>query len=128
MMFHWMWPKKWCVLLRSLAVSALSTRRNIIEDEMTYEAKQIFPPNADVSICEVMTNCALSLDHEIASRDYTESLGMIYISTPFSHAAADFLSEVDVPAFKIGSGEADNLPLICHIDRFGKPVIMSKGT
>jgi len=32
-----------------------------------------------------------------------------------------------VPAFKIGSGEADNLPLICHIDRFGKPAIMSKG-
>ncbi len=100
---------------------------HIIEDEMTDEAKQIFPPNADVSIWDVMANCALSLDDEIALKDYTESLGMIYISTPFSRAAADFLNEIDVPAFKIGSGEADNLPLIRHIARFGKPVIMSTG-
>ena len=99
---------------------------HIIEDEMTDEAKQIFPPNADVSIWEVMANCALSLDDEIALKDYTESLGMIYISTPFSRAAADFLNEIDVPAFKIGSGEVDNLPLIRHIARFGKPVIMTR--
>jgi N-acetylneuraminate synthase len=52
---------------------------------------------------------------------------MIWISTPFSRAAADFLFELDVPAFKIGSGEADNLPLIRHIARMGKPVIMSTG-
>ena len=35
---------------------------HIIEDEMTEEAKQIFPPNADVSIWEVMAQCALSLE------------------------------------------------------------------
>jgi N-acetylneuraminate synthase len=52
---------------------------------------------------------------------------MIYISTPFSRAAADFLAEIDVPAFKIGSGEADHLPLIRHIASKGKPVIMSTG-
>ena len=52
---------------------------------------------------------------------------MIYISTPFSRKAADFLAEIGVPAFKIGSGEADNLPLIRHIARFGKPVILSTG-
>lgn len=100
---------------------------HIIADEMTEEAKTIFPPNADVSIWEVMENCALSLDDEIALKAYTESLGMIYISTPFSRAAADFLNEINVPAFKIGSGEADNLPLIRHIAGFGKPVIMSTG-
>ncbi len=52
---------------------------------------------------------------------------MIWISTPFSRAAADFLETLDVPAYKIGSGEADNLPLIRHIARKGKPVIMSTG-
>jgi N-acetylneuraminate synthase len=52
---------------------------------------------------------------------------MIYISTPFSRKAADFLNDIDVPAFKIGSGEADNLPLIRHIAAFGKPIIMSTG-
>ncbi len=100
---------------------------HIIEDEMTDEAKQIFPPNADVSIWEVMERCALDHDDEKALKDYTESLGMIWISTPFSRAAADFLETLDVPAYKIGSGEVDNLPLIRHIARKGKPVIMSTG-
>jgi sialic acid synthase SpsE len=52
---------------------------------------------------------------------------MIYLSTPFSRAAADFLEEIGVLAYKIGSGEADNLPLIRHIARFGKPIILSTG-
>ncbi len=100
---------------------------HIIEDEMTDEAKQIFPPNADVSIWEVMERCALSLEEEAELKRYTESLGMIWISTPFSRAAADFLETLDVPAYKIGSGEVDNLPLIRHIAAKGKPVIMSTG-
>ena len=100
---------------------------HFIEDEMTDEAKSIYPPNADVSIWEVMERCALSPDDEAELKRYTESLGMIYISTPFSRAAADFLADQDVPAFKIGSGEADNLPLIRHIAGLGKPVIMSTG-
>ena len=100
---------------------------HIIADEMTDEAKQIFPPNAHVSIWEVMERCALSLPDETELKRYTEELGMIFISTPFSRAAADFLETLDVPAYKIGSGEADNLPLIRHIARIGKPVIMSTG-
>lgn len=100
---------------------------HIVEDEMTDEAKSIFPPNADVSIWDVMAQCALSLDNEAELKRYTEELGMIWISTPFSRAAADFLEELDVPAYKIGSGEADNLPLIRHIAKKGKPVIMSTG-
>ncbi|MFN4153103.1 MAG: N-acetylneuraminate synthase family protein [Paracoccaceae bacterium] len=100
---------------------------HILEDEMTDEAKVIFPPNADVSIWHVMEACALSLEDEAELKRYTEELGMIWISTPFSRAAADFLETLDVPAYKIGSGEADNLPLIRHIAKKGKPVIMSTG-
>lgn len=100
---------------------------HIVEDEMTDEAKQIFPPNAEVSIWDVMKQCALSLEDEAELKRYSEELGLIWISTPFSRAAADFLEELDVPAYKIGSGEADNLPLIRHIARLGKPVILSTG-
>lgn len=100
---------------------------HFVEDEMTEEAKSIFPPNADVSIFEVMRRCALPPEAEKELKAYAESLGVIYISTPFSRAAADFLASIDVPAFKIGSGECDHLPLIRHIARFGKPVIMSTG-
>ena len=73
---------------------------HFIEDEMTEEAKGIFPPNADVSIWDVMAK-APSAEDEF-TEDLRESLGMIYISTPFSRKAADFLNEIDVPAFKIG--------------------------
>ena len=100
---------------------------HIVEDEMTDEAKSIFPPNADVSIWDVMAQCALSQEDEAELKRYTEDLGLIWISTPFSRAAADFLEKLDVPAYKIGSGEADNLPLIRHIAKKGKPVIMSTG-
>jgi len=100
---------------------------HIVEDEMTDEAKSIFPPNADVSIWDVMAQCALSQEDEAELQRYTEDLGLIWISTPFSRAAADFLETLDVPAYKIGAGEADNLPLIRHIAKKGKPVIMSTG-
>ena len=114
-------------LAASAGCEMIKHQTHIIEDEMTEEAKQIFPPNADKSIWDVMADCALSLDEEAELKRFTEDLGMIWISTPFSRAAADFLQELDVPAFKIGSGEADNLPLIRHIARMGKPVIMSTG-
>lgn len=100
---------------------------HIVEDEMTAEAKEIFPPNADMSIWDVMETCALSLDDETELKRYSESLGLIYLSTPFSRAAVDFLESIDVPAYKIGSGEADNIALIRYIAAKGKPVIMSTG-
>ncbi len=100
---------------------------HFVDDEMTDEAKSIFPPNADVSIWEVMARCALSAQDEVALKTHAESLGLIYLSTPFSRKAADFLESIGVLAYKIGSGEADHLPLIRHIARFGKPVILSTG-
>ena len=97
------------------------------DDEMTPEAKEIYPPNDSRSIWEVIASSALSEHDEIELKRFTEELGMIYISTPFSRAAADFLESINVPAFKIGSGECNNIPLIKHISSFGKPIIMSTG-
>lgn len=115
----------------SLAAAAgaecVKHQTHFVEDEMTAEAKNIFPPNANQSIWDVIDSCALTRDEEIALKQYAESLGLIYISTPFSRSAADFLYEIGVPAFKIGSGECDNLPLIHHIASFGTPVILSTG-
>ncbi len=101
---------------------------HFVWDEMTEEAKSILPPNAGgKSIWQVMEECALSPEDEAALKKHTEDMGLIWISTPFSRAAADWLDEQGVPAFKIGSGEADHLPLIRHIAAKGKPVIMSTG-
>ena len=100
---------------------------HFLDDEMTPDAKQIMPPNANVSIWDVMEKCSLTKDEEIKLKKQVEDLGMIYISTPFSRSAADFLNDINVPAFKIGSGECDNLLLIEYIADFGKPIILSTG-
>ena len=98
---------------------------HIIEDEMI--ENDVIPENANESIWEIMKRCSLSEDEELELKKYTEKLGMIYLSTPFSRAAADRLEKINVCAFKIGSGECNNFPLIEHIAKFKKPIILSTG-
>ena len=100
---------------------------HIVEDEMSGAAKNVIPGNADISIYDIMEEAALSESDEYELMKYTESLGMEFISTPFSRAAAERLERFGVKAYKIGSGEMNNLPLIRHIARFGKPMIVSTG-
>ena len=100
---------------------------HIVEDEMSGEAKKVIPGNADVSIYEIMERCALNEEEETKLKEYVESKGMIFISTPFSRAAADRLERMGVSAYKVGSGECNNYPLIEHIASFGKPMIVSTG-
>ena len=100
---------------------------HIVEDEMSGAAKHVIPGNADISIYDIMEQAALNESDEYELMKYTESLRMEFISTPFSRAAADRLESFGVKAYKIGSGEMNNLPLIRHIARFGKPMIVSTG-
>jgi len=100
---------------------------HIIEDEMAPAAKKTIPGNAKESIWDIMARCALSEIEDAALKKYTERLGMIYLCTPFSRAAANRLNKMNVSAYKIGSGECNNYPLVEHIAKFGKPVILSTG-
>lgn len=58
---------------------------------------------------------------------YAEMKNIIFLSTPFDNESADFLDNIGVPLFKIGSGELTNLPLLQHIAKKNKPVILSTG-
>ena len=98
---------------------------HIIEDEMI--KNDIVPGNTTESIWDIIERCSLSEDEEIILKNYTESLGLIYLSTPFSRKAANRLEDMGVSAYKIGSGECNNYPLIEHIASFGKPIILSTG-
>lgn len=100
---------------------------HIVSDEMSGAAKKVIPGNADISIYEVMAQCALDEVEERELVAYTESLGMEFLSTPFSRAAADRLESFGVKAYKIGSGEMNNYPLLDHVASFGKPMIVSTG-
>lgn len=108
-------------------VEVLKHQTHIVEDEMSKAAKSVIPGNATESIYEIMAKCALSEEEESALMEYVQSKGMIFISTPFSRAAADRLQRMGVSAFKIGSGECNNHPLLNHIASFGKPMILSTG-
>ena len=100
---------------------------HVIEDEMIPEAKKVIPGNATESIWDIMARCAFSEEQDRELMEYTKEKGLIYMSTPFSRAAADRLERMGVEAYKIGSGECNNYPLIDHIASFGKPVILSTG-
>lgn len=100
---------------------------HIIEDEMAPIAKGVIPGHTKESIWDIMSRCALSEEQDMELKKYTESLGMIYLSTPFSRAAANRLERMGLSAYKIGSGECNNYPLIEHIASFKKPVILSTG-
>lgn len=100
---------------------------HVVEDEMSPEAKKVIPGNADISIYDIMARCALNEEDELSLKKYVEEKGMIFISTPFSRAAADRLRKFDIPAYKIGSGECNNYPLIDYVASFGKPIILSTG-
>jgi N-acetylneuraminate synthase len=98
---------------------------HVIEDEMI--PNDVVPGNTTETIWNIMKRCALSEEEEIKLKGYVESLGMIYLCTPFSRAAAERLKRMKVSAYKIGSGECNNYPLIKHIASDGKPVILSTG-
>jgi len=98
---------------------------HVIEDEMI--PNNVIPGNAKESIWDIMKRCALTEEQEAKLKRYTEQKNMIFMSTPFSRAAADRLERIGVDAYKIGSGECNNYPLIEHIARFGKPIILSTG-
>ncbi len=95
--------------------------------EMSDLAKKAIPGNSPFSIWDIMDRCALSEEEEIEMKRYTEELGMIFISTPFSFEAVDRLEKMNVPAYKIGSGEMNNYDLVRYIAKLNKPIIISTG-
>jgi N-acetylneuraminate synthase len=100
---------------------------HIPEMEMSVEAETVIPGNAEVSIAEVIRNSTLSENDEFELMNFVKENGAIFMSTPFSREAADRLQKFDVPAFKIGSGECNNYPLVEYIAKFSKPIILSTG-
>lgn len=108
-------------------IETIKHQTHIVEDEMSPQANKEKIGYIGKTIYELMDECALNEQEEFELMQYVESKGAIFISTPFSRAAANRLAEFDVPAFKIGSGECNNYPLIEHICNFGKPIILSTG-
>ena len=72
---------------------------------------------------------ALELDRDayVELREEARSLGLVFFATAFDESSADLLAELDVPAFKIASGDLRNTPLLRHVASLGKPLVVSTG-
>ncbi|NCC52355.1 MAG: N-acetylneuraminate synthase [Spartobacteria bacterium] len=76
---------------------------------------------------EMLRRLELSEDAHLKLIEACKARGILFLSSPFDTICADFLASLNIPAFKIGSGELTNHPLLAHVARFHKPVILSTG-
>ena len=69
----------------------------------------------------------LGRDDYVELQAYAHDLGLTFFATAFDVTSADLLAELDVPAFKLASGDLQNTPLLRHVAAFGKPMLLSTG-
>jgi N-acetylneuraminate synthase/sialic acid synthase len=60
-------------------------------------------------------------------QEHARGLGLAFFATAFDFESADFLAELDMPAYKIASGDLTNTPLLRHVASFAKPLVVSTG-
>lgn len=82
---------------------------------------------SEEKLWDIIDRCVLDKNQEKDLFDYCKEKEILFFSTPFSREGADQLNELGVELFKIGSGECNNIPLIEHVAKFGKPIILSTG-
>jgi sialic acid synthase SpsE len=119
--------KKMVDLAFRSGADAIKNQRHILDMEMIPAAKKIKPSNANTSIYDVIKKTLMSFEDEKKLKKYVEDKKLVYLSTPFSLEAAKQLNKINIKAFKIGSGECNNIPLIKEIVKFKKPIILSTG-
>jgi N,N'-diacetyllegionaminate synthase len=100
---------------------------SIATDEAPKAAYQLATTAAEQSQLEMLRQLELSKSAHHTLKSYCDQLGITFLSTPFDEESADFLETLNVPAYKVSSGDLTNLPLIQHVSRKGKPVIISTG-
>ena len=66
-------------------------------------------------------------DEYLELKEYSAELGLDFFATPFDLKSVDFLAELEMPAYKIASGDLKNTPLLTHVAKLGKPILVSTG-
>ncbi|MCG9597824.1 N-acetylneuraminate synthase family protein [Vibrio sp. Isolate25] len=107
-------------------VDCVKFQTHIYEAESLDDAPN--PPYfKDESRKEYFERTAFTLEEHKKLKEYTNSLGCDFISSPFSIEAIDMLEEVGVPFYKVASGEVSNIPLLERLGRTQKKVLLSSG-
>ncbi len=76
---------------------------------------------------EMCKRIHLTFDEHAQLKEYCDSIGIAYLSTPFDLDSIDFLQQLGTPMWKVPSGEITNLPYLEKIAATKKPVILSTG-
>lgn len=82
---------------------------------------------AGESQLEMIRRLELSFEAFQAIQRHAAAKGIIFLSTPFDDASVEWLVRLDVPAFKVGSGDVTNWPFLERLSRAGRPIILSTG-
>ena len=117
--------KKMVDAVKKAGAECIKFQYHIPDKEMIFN--NTIPGNAKESIWKIIQKNHLSENEEKELYRYVKKKKLIYLSTPFSKEAAIKLYDLGVDAFKIGSGECNNYPLIDIISSFKKPIILSTG-
>jgi N-acetylneuraminate synthase/N,N'-diacetyllegionaminate synthase len=88
---------------------------------------QIQTTNPMESQLEMLKHLELSQEAHWELKSHCQQRNLLFISSPFDEQGADFLEQLGVPLFKIGSGEITNWPFLEYVARKGKPIILSTG-
>ncbi len=109
---------------------AVKFQKRTVEDILIREAleKPYDSPTAlAATYGEHRKKLELSEDTWKEMRDFAREKNIIFFASPWDKKSADFLEELEAPVFKIASADLTNLPLLEHIAKKKKPVIMSTG-
>ena len=117
--------KQMIYFAHALGADCIKFQIHNLENEMLRETPQ--SDNFEESLWEALDRTNFTIKEHIELKKLCEILGIKYLCTPFSRDGADALEEIGVEFFKTGSGELTNLPLIEHIAKKGKPMIISTG-
>ena len=118
---------------KQLIDAACKARAHCVKFQCHITEKEMIPTDmkpgkiSKERLWDIIKRCELSEKEEVLLKAYCDKKGILFLSTPFSREAADRLNAMKVAAFKIGSGECNNLPLLEHIANMKKPIILSTG-
>jgi len=117
--------EKMVYIAHAMGADCIKFQIHVLENEMLRKAPQ--SDNFDKPLWDTLEKTNLSIDEHVRLKNLCKQLGIFYLCTPFSRDGADILEQIGVDFFKTGSGEMTNLPLIEHIAKKGKPMIVSTG-
>ena len=117
--------KEMALQAKLAGADAVKFQHHLPDEEMLRDVPM--SDNFEEPLYEFLVRHALTLDQHAELMRYCAEIGIRYLCTPFSHAAAVELDSIGIDSFKIGSGELTDIPSLRKIAALGKTMLVSTG-